>query len=92
MTAPQDYDSSIDIFWELLFREPITDKEWCTLCIKDTQPGQYSGIFLSMIDMYSGDKTCVLSALEILCILAVNALSHDSSHKYDRGIDIFWKH
>ena len=45
-----------------------------------------------MIDMYSGDKTFVLFAVENLCNMAVNPLSHDSSHKYNRAIDIFWKH
>ena len=33
-------------------------------------PGQSSVLFLPMIDMYPGDKTCIYSTLEYICKLA----------------------
>lgn len=30
-------------------------------------PGQSSVVFLPMIDLYSGDKTCILSTLDFVC-------------------------
>lgn len=33
-------------------------------------PGQSSVVFLPMIDLYSGDKTCILSTLDFVCNLA----------------------
>lgn len=34
-------------------------------------PGQSSVVFLPMIDLYSGDKTCTLSTLYFICDLAI---------------------
>ena len=34
-------------------------------------PGQSSVVYLPIIDMYSGDKTCILSILEFLSNLAI---------------------
>ena len=34
-------------------------------------PGQSSATFLPMIDLYSGDKTCILSRLDFFCNLAM---------------------
>ena len=34
-------------------------------------PGQFFVVFLPMIDLYSGDKTCILSTLNFICDLAI---------------------
>ena len=70
----QDSDREVDILWELSFSFKQESPNWQgmmhTLHRENDHPGQSSVVFLPMIDMYSGDKTCILSTLEFLCKLA----------------------
>lgn len=64
----------IDLLWELSMRFEVQVPNWQgmmhTLNIERSHPGQSSVQFLPMIDMYPGDKTCILSTLEFICNLA----------------------
>ena len=64
----KDIDHKIDVMWELSFRFRQILPNWQgmmhMLHNESDHPGQSSVIFLPMIDMYPGDKTCILSTLE----------------------------
>ena len=53
-----------------------------------SHPGQSSVLFLPMIDMYPGDKTCILSTLEFICKLASK---HNISPVVTFDQPLFWK-
>lgn len=38
-------------------------------------PGKSSVVFLPMIDLYSGDKTCILFSLNFVCDLAIKHIA-----------------
>ena len=63
-----------DILWELSFRfkQPVQGWQGMMHILHQglKQPGPSSIQYLSMIDMYPGDKTCILSTLEFLTDLA----------------------
>ena len=67
-------DRTVDIFWEMSFRFHKSTPSWPgmmrLLYNKCEHPEKSSVLFLPMIDMNSGDKTCILSTLECLCRLA----------------------
>ena len=69
-----DCDDRIDILWELSFNFKQTLPNWQgmmhILHQGNDHPGQSSIVFLPMIDMYSGDKTCILSTLEYVSNIA----------------------
>jgi hypothetical protein len=64
----------VDILWELSFsfKQPVPGWQGMMHLIHQgsKHPGKSSVTFLPMIDMYSGDKTCILSTLEYLYNLA----------------------
>ena len=70
-----DYDRRVDILWELSFNFKQEAPNWPgmmhTIHSGNEHPGQSSIVYLPMIDMYSGDATCILSTLEYLCNLAM---------------------
>ena len=54
----------------------------------ETHPGMSSLMFLPLIDMYSGDKTCILSTLHYICKLA-NEQNVTPVVTFDQPL--FWK-
>jgi hypothetical protein len=64
----------ICILWAMSFRFKKSAPGWqgmMHLLYKDCDhPGQSSVVFLPIIDMYPGDKSCIFSTLEYLCNLA----------------------
>ena len=67
-------DTRVDVLWELSFNFKQATPGWQGMMHiiyqGNDHPGQSSIRYLPMIDMYSGDKTCILSTLEFLCRLA----------------------
>ena len=67
-------NKTVDLLWELSFNFKEAVPGWQGLMHiiyqEKTHPGQSSIRYLPMIDMYSGDKTCILSTLELICDLA----------------------
>ncbi len=51
-------------------------------------PGQSSIVYLPIIDIYSGDKTCILSTLEFICNLA---MKHHLSPVITFDQPLYWK-
>ena len=70
-----DCDRRIDILWELSFNFKQATPNWQgmmhTVHRGSGHPGQSSVVYLPIIDMYSRDKTCILSTLEFLSNLAI---------------------
>ena len=60
-----DCDRRVDILWELSFNFKQATPYWQgmvhTVHQGNEHPGQSFVVFLPIIDMYSGDKTCILS-------------------------------
>ena len=71
---PNVYDRRVDIYWQLSFNFNNSVPNWQgmmhTLHKGNQHPGQSSIIYLPMIDMYSGDKSCILSTMEYMCDLS----------------------
>ena len=69
-----EFDQRIDMLWELSFNFKQAIPGWHGMMHNifegNEHPGQSSVRYLPMIDLYSGDKTCILSTLEFLCDLA----------------------
>ncbi len=67
-------NKTVDLLWELSFNFKEAVPGWQGLMHiiyqEKAHPGQSSIRYLPMIDMYSGDKTCILSTLEFICDLA----------------------
>ncbi|KAG7178151.1 hypothetical protein Hamer_G003931 [Homarus americanus] len=67
-------DKTIDVLWELSLNFKQETPGWQGMMHIIHQglehPGQSSIAFLPMIDLYSGDKTCILSTLDFVCDLA----------------------
>ncbi|KAL2082773.1 hypothetical protein ACEWY4_022591 [Coilia grayii] len=55
---------------------------------RNQHPGQSSIRYLPMIDMYSGDKTCILSTLEFICDLA---FKHQLAPVITFDQPLYWK-
>ena len=74
LSGIQNCDMRVDILWELSlhFKQPAPNWQGMMHIIHQgyTHPGQSSIMYLPMIDMYSGDKSCILSTLEFLSNLA----------------------
>ena len=87
-----DYDKRVDILWELSFNFKQATPNWPgmmhTIHRGNEHPGQSSVVYLPMIDMYSGDKTCILSTLEYLCKLA---LKYNLSPIITFDQPLYWK-
>ena len=72
-------DKTIDVLWErsLNFKQDTPGWQGMMHIIHQRleHPGQLSITSLPMIDLYSGDKTCILSTLDFACDLTIpNAL------------------
>jgi len=67
-------DHRIDVLWEVSLRFKQTTPNWngmMHMLHKDCDhPGKSSIVFLPIIDMYSGDKSCIYSTLEYMCNIA----------------------
>ena len=74
------FGMDVDILWELSsnYKEAIPNWQGMmhTIHHNKEHPGKSSIVYLPMIDMYSGDKTCILSTLEFLCNLAMKENKH----------------
>ena len=70
-----DSDNRIDIMWEvsLGFKEATPNWQGMMHILHQgsQHPGQSSVKFLPMINMYSGDKSCIVSTLDFICNLAM---------------------
>lgn len=70
LPKPNKCDGPVDLLWELSFSFKQATPNWPGMMYIIHQghdhPGQSSVVYLPMIDMYSGDKTCILSTLEFL--------------------------
>lgn len=66
----------IDLLWEISLIFLVQILHWQgmmhTLNSKSCQQGQLSLLFLRMINMYSGDKSCILFTLGFISKLAAN--------------------
>ena len=66
--------STVDVLWELSlnFKQETPGWQGMMSMIHQGQehPGKSSVVFLPMINMYPGDKTCILSTLAFICNLA----------------------
>lgn len=69
-----DCDKRIDILWELscIFKQDRPNWQGMMHIIHrgNEHPGKSSVVYLPMLDMYSGDKTCLLSTLEFVYNIA----------------------
>ena len=87
-----DGDRRVDLLWEVSLRFKVKVPNWQgmmhTLYNECSHPGQSSVLFLPMIDMYPGDKTCILSTLEFICKLAAK---HNISPIVTFDQPLFWK-
>ncbi|XP_076034952.1 uncharacterized protein LOC143021402 [Oratosquilla oratoria] len=85
-------DHRVDVLWEmsLRFRQPAPSwNGMMHMLHKDCDhPGSSSVIFLPIIDMYSGDKSCIFSTLEYLCNLADK---HRSAAVVTFDQPLYWK-
>jgi len=82
----------VDLLWEVSFRFHARTPNWQgmmhTLNRNRGHPGKSSVLFLPMIDMYPGDRTCILSTLEYICKLASQ---HSVSPIITFDQPLFWK-
>ena len=82
----------IDILWEvsLSFKEqtPIWQGMMHTLHQGSQHSGQSSVRFFPMINLYSGDKSCILSTLDFVCNLAI---SHNLPTIVTFDQPLYWK-
>ena len=70
LPSSAECDNRIDLLWELSFNFKQAMPGWQGMMHiihqGNEHPGQSSVRFLPMIDMYSGDKMCIMSILEFL--------------------------
>ena len=85
-------DHRVDVLWEmsLRFRQPAPSwNGMMHMLHKDCDhPGSSSVTFLPIIDMCSGDKSCIFSTLEYLCNLADK---HRSAAVVTFDQPLYWK-
>ena len=85
-------DQKIDLLWEmsLSFKQPTPNwNGMMHLLHKDcSHLGQSSVVFLPIIDMYSGDKSCIFSTLQYLCKIADD---HESPAVVTFDQPLYWK-
>nr|XP_055038535.1 uncharacterized protein LOC129426304 [Misgurnus anguillicaudatus] len=85
-------DRTVDVPWELSLDFKQQTPGWQGMMHIINQglkhPGQLSVVFLPMIDLYSGDKNCILSTLDFVCDLAIK---HNAPPiiKFDQPL--YWK-
>ena len=74
LTNVPKIDRSVDLLWELSFKfkEPTPGWHGMMHIIHqgNAHPGPSAVMYLPMINMYSGDISCILSTLQFLCDLA----------------------
>ena len=87
-----DIAHNIDILWEMSFRfaQPVPNWQGMVHVLqKDREfPGQSTIAFLPMVDMYPGDKTCILSTLLYISNLASK---HNAPPVVTFDQPLFWK-
>ena len=87
-----DIAHNIDILWEMSFRfaQPVPNWQGMmhVLHTDCAYPGQSTIAFLPMVDMYPGDKTCILSTLQYICNLASK---HNAPPFVTFDQPLFWK-
>ena len=75
ITKDTKFDQPLDILWELSLSFKQETPNWSGMMHIIHQgynhPGQSSIMYLPMIDLYSGDKSCLLSTLEFVYKQAV---------------------
>lgn len=85
-------DMSVDILWEMSFRfeQPIPNWQGMMHILHQgcEHPAPSSVVFLPMIDLYPGDKTCIYSTLHYLCKLAAE---HNVPPIITFDQPLFWK-
>ena len=85
-------DSTVDVLWELSLNFKQKKPGWQGMMHIIHQglehPGQSSVVFLPMIDLYSGDKTCILSTLNFISDLAIK---HHVPPIITFDQSLFWK-
>ena len=68
-------EGTVDVLWELSLNFKQETPGWQGMMHIIHQglehPGQSSVVFLPMIDLYSAEKTCILSTLDFVCDLAI---------------------
>ena len=87
-----DIAHNIDILWEMSFRcaQPVPNWQGMmhVLHTDCEYPGQCTIAFIPMVDMYPGDKTCILSTLQYICNLASK---HNAPPVVTFDQPLFWK-
>ena len=82
----------IDILWEvsIRFTKPVPNWQGMmqSLYKNENHPWMSSLVFLPLIDMYNGDKTCILSTIHYICKLA-NEQNVTPVVTFDQPL--FWK-
>ncbi|KAK3880068.1 hypothetical protein Pcinc_015407 [Petrolisthes cinctipes] len=85
-------DRTVDVLWELSLNFKQGTPVWQGMMHIIHQglehPGQSSVVFLPMIDLYSGDKTCILSTLDFACDLAIK---HNAPPIITFDQPLYWK-
>lgn len=85
-------DRTVDVLWELslIFKQQTPGWQGMMNIIHQglEHPGQSSVVFLPMIDLYSGDKTCILSTLDFICDLAIK---HNAPPIITFDQPLYWK-
>ncbi len=85
-------DRTVDVLWELSLNFKQQTPGWQGMMHIIHQglehPGQSSVVFLPMIDLYSGDKTCILSTLDFVCDLAIK---HNAPPIITFDQPLYWK-
>ena len=87
-----NYDKTVDVLWELSLNFKQETPGWQGMMHIIHQglehPGQSSVVFLPMIDLYSGDKMCILSTLGFVCYLAIK---HNAPPIITFDQPLYWK-
>ena len=87
-----EFDKKVDLLWELSYGFKQSAPGWqgmMHMIYKGNEhPGQSSIRYLPMIDMYSGDHSCILSTLELFSDLASK---HDLSPVVTFDQSLYWK-
>ena len=75
LPANVSFGMDVDILWELssTFKQAVPSWQGMMHTIHQDKkhPGKSSILYLPMIDMYPGDKTCILSTLEFILKLSI---------------------
>ena len=92
LPTPLTVDIQVDIFWELAlsYRQPTPNWQGMMHLLHKGKkhPGKSSVQYLPMIDLYSGDMTCILSTLHFVYNLASK---HNISPVITFDQPLYWK-